>query len=131
VLLHLLERAGNCCLHGVDDQVANRAAIKIGDMVEDAGVDLRAHLDILEGIRIVAERLEDIVEISHRPGDSEVERIVLPQLGRGVDDAHHLVVVAVLVEEDLIIRLRTAAVLALNIDRGLEHFSYLEDACHL
>lgn len=131
MLLHLLERASNCRLHGVDNEVTDRAAIKIGHMIEDAGVDLRAHLDILEGIRIMAERLEDIVEISHRPGDSEVERIVLPQLGRGVDDAHHLVVVAVLVEEDLIIRLRTAAVLALNVDRGLEHFSYLEDACHL
>ncbi len=128
MLLGPLDGALDGRLHGIYDEVTNLAAVELGDMVEDTGVNLGRHLDILEGVRIMAEGLENIIKISHRPGDSEIERTILPHLGGRVDDTHHLVVIAVLVEEDLVICVRTAAVLALNVDRGLEHLTYWKTA---
>jgi len=104
--------------------VTDLGAVQIGDVVEDAGVDLGRDLDVLKRVRIVAERLEDVTQVIDRPRDREVEGSVPLKLGSGILDTNHLLVVVVLVEVNDIIVLLSGAILALNVDRSLEHLIY-------
>ena len=90
-------------------------------MVEDAGVERRRHLDMLEGLCVIGERLKSVRQVLERLGDGHVELKRLLELGSRIDDPNHIAIFIILKELDDIVVLRGPTGGALNVDRSLEH----------